>query len=125
MNLSKRTPWTVGLVDPFLHPKTMARKYDIVLYGATGNPLLTRLNAGFTGKLCAKYIVQNCPTDLKWAVAGRSHEKLTTVINDIKPLNTNRKAPDVVIADSDDLEALSRLAESTTVVLSVAGPFAM
>jgi hypothetical protein len=80
---------------------------------------------GFTGKLAAKYISQNCPTSLIWAVAGRSQPKLTAVVTDIKALNTNRKDPDVLIADSNDLEALVSLAQSTRVVLSVAGPFAM
>jgi short subunit dehydrogenase-like uncharacterized protein len=80
---------------------------------------------GFTGKLAAKYISQNCPTSLIWAVAGRSQPKLTAVVTDIKALNTNRKDPDVIIADSNDLEALISLAQSTRVILSVVGPFAM
>jgi hypothetical protein len=79
--------------------------------------------AGYTGKLAAKYVVQNCPTDLKWAVGGRSLTKLTAVVDDITPLNPNRKAPGVVIADSNDLEALTSLAKSTKVVVSLAGPF--
>jgi short subunit dehydrogenase-like uncharacterized protein len=103
----------------------MSRIYDIVLYGATGIALLKILRLGFTGKLAAKYIAQNCPTSLTWAVAGRSHPKLTAVVNDIRSLNTDRKDPDIVIADSDDLEALTSLAQSTKVVISVAGPFAM
>lgn len=41
------------------------RKYDLVMYGATG----------FTGFECCKYIAQNYP-NLKWAIAGRSHKKL-------------------------------------------------
>jgi hypothetical protein len=80
---------------------------------------------GFTGKLSAKYISQNCPTSLIWAVAGCSQPKLTAVVTNIKALNTNRKDPDVIIADSNDFEALVSLAQSTRVVLSVAGPFAM
>ena len=103
----------------------MSRLYDIVLYGATGIILKKLLISGFTGKLAARYIAQNCPTSLVWAVAGRSHAKLTGVVTDIKSLNTDRKDPEIVIADSGDLEALSCLAQSTKVVLSVAGPFAM
>ena len=60
---------------------------------------------------------------MKWAVGGRSHAKLTAVVDDITPLNPNRKAPGIVIADSDDLEALTSLAKSTKVVVSCAGPF--
>jgi hypothetical protein len=79
---------------------------------------------GFTGKLAAKYVVQNCATDLKWAVAGRSHAKLTAIVDEITQINVNRKAPGIAIADSGDLEALTSIAKSTKVVLSFAGPFA-
>jgi short subunit dehydrogenase-like uncharacterized protein len=68
--------------------------------------------------------VQNCPKDLKWAVAGRSHGKLTGLLNEIKPLNEDRKPPGIVIADSSDFDALVSLAQSTRVVVSFAGPFA-
>ncbi len=43
----------------------MDRKYEIILYGATG----------FTGQLCAKYFQENY-TDLNWAIAGRDKKKL-------------------------------------------------
>jgi short subunit dehydrogenase-like uncharacterized protein len=79
---------------------------------------------GFTGKLAAKYVVQNCPTDLKWAVAGRSHAKLTAIVDEITQININRRAPGIAIADSGDLEAMTSIAKSTKVVLSFAGPFA-
>lgn len=59
------------------------REYDIVLLGATGH----------TGKLCAEYITTSLPTDLKWAVAGRSYSKLSALIDGIKTLNPNRLQP--------------------------------
>lgn len=83
------------------------------------------LTAGFTGKLAAKYVAQNCPTDLSWGVAGRSHTKLTSLVNEIRAINVSRKAPSVVVADSNDLDALATLAQSTQVVVSFAGPFAL
>ena len=43
----------------------MERKYQIILYGATG----------FTGRLCAEYFQSNYP-DLNWAISGRNKEKL-------------------------------------------------
>ena len=104
----------------------MSRQYDIALYGATGQfSGLGTADPGFTGKLAAKYVVQNCPTDLSWAVSGRSHVKLTDLVNEVKPLNVNRRDPGVVVADSNDSEALSELARSTKVVVSFAGPFAL
>ena len=85
----------------------MQKKYEIVLYGATG----------FTGQLCAKYFMNNYP-DLNWAIAGRDKEKLELLKSDIN------FSGDVLIADGQDLEALNALAEQTKVVLSTAGPFA-
>jgi hypothetical protein len=61
---------------------------------------------------------------LNWAIAGRSHTKLTAVADEIKQLNDNRKEPDIVVANSDDLEALTLLAKSTKALISCAGPFA-
>ena len=55
----------------------MERKYQIVLYGATG----------FTGRLCAEYFQSNYP-DLNWAISGRNKQKL----EDLKEeLNTIKK----------------------------------
>jgi short subunit dehydrogenase-like uncharacterized protein len=79
---------------------------------------------GYTGKLASKYIVEHCATDLKWAVAGRSEQKLTVVVNELHRLNVNRKAAGIVVADSDDFDALSSMARSTRVVVSYAGPYA-
>lgn len=62
---------------------TPNKDLDLVLLGPTG----------YTGRLCAEHIVQHLPTDLKWAVAGRSYEKVEKVANDIKQLNPDRAAP--------------------------------
>ena len=59
------------------------REYELILFGASG----------YTGKYCAEHISANLPTDLRWAVAGRSESKLSTVIEDIKLLNPDRIQP--------------------------------
>ena len=87
-------------------------------------PLKAVADIGFTGRLATRYVVEHCATDLKWAVAGRSHAKLVALVEETKQLNVNREPVDVVIADSNDLEALSLLARATNVVVSFAGPFA-
>lgn len=48
--------------------KTMARKYDVIVFGASG----------FTGSLVAEYLAQNYikKSSLSWAVAGRDEAKL-------------------------------------------------
>lgn len=60
-----------------------AREYDIILFGATG----------YTGKLCAEYISLELPTDLEWAVAGRSVSKLSAIVDELKSLNPDRRQP--------------------------------
>jgi len=85
----------------------MDRKYEIIVYGATG----------FTGQICCKYLRDNYK-DLVWAMAGRNEEKLAQVKSDF-----NLEC-DVVVADGGDLESLRSLASKTKVVLSTAGPFA-
>jgi short subunit dehydrogenase-like uncharacterized protein len=82
------------------------RKYDIVLYGASG----------FTGKQTVEYVRQFAPSGLRWAIAGRNRSKLDAA---------NTAHVDVVIADAQDDDALNRLARETRVVCSTAGPFSL
>ena len=85
----------------------MDRKYEIIVYGATG----------FTGQICCKYLRDNYK-DLVWAMAGRNEEKLAQVKSEF-----NLEC-DAVVADGGDLESIRSLASLTKVVLSTAGPFA-
>ena len=86
----------------------MNKDLDIVIYGATG----------FTGKLCVKYLLENYEEkDLKWAIAGRNFEKLES-------LNTELSSNiEILIADSQDEEALNAITVRSKVILSTAGPF--
>lgn len=65
------------------------RQYDFVLFGATG----------YTGLYTAEHIVTSFPTDLKWAIAGRSHDKLTAIGKKIKSLNADRKDPGMTVVE--------------------------
>lgn len=66
-------------------PEAMESKkdFDFILLGPTG----------YTGRLCARHIVQHFPTNLKWALAGRSVEKLDDVASELKQLNPDRAEP--------------------------------
>ena len=88
------------------------RKYSIVLLGATG----------YTGKLCAKHITKQLPTNLKWAVAGRSFSKLQGVVDDLKKLNQDRAQPGILTVNLNK-EELNVLAKQTTVLLNCVGPY--
>ncbi|KAL9598603.1 MAG: hypothetical protein Q9179_003856 [Wetmoreana sp. 5 TL-2023] len=89
-------------------PKT----YDLVLLGATG----------YTGKNCAEYITTSLPTNLKWAVSGRSHERLSAVVEEMRSLNPNRIQPAIEVTTLS-LEDLGTLAEKTRLVLNTIGPY--
>jgi short subunit dehydrogenase-like uncharacterized protein len=82
------------------------RKYDIVLYGASG----------FTGRQTVEYCRQFAPAGLSWAIAGRNRSKLDSV---------NLAGADVLVADAQDESALDNLARQTRVVASTAGPFGL
>jgi short subunit dehydrogenase-like uncharacterized protein len=82
------------------------RKYDIVLYGASG----------FTGRQTVRYCKQFAPSGLRWAIAGRNRSKLDSV---------NSAGVDVIVADAQDEQALNVLAGQTRVVASTAGPFSL
>lgn len=60
------------------------KEYDLIVLGATG----------YTGKLCAEYISKSLPTNLKWAVAGRSEEKLLAMMDELGSIpSTDRLRP--------------------------------
>ena len=90
-----------------------SRKYDVVLYGASG----------FVGRQTVAYLARHPQVKslgLKWALAGRSADKLEAV----------RKAcgaprADVLVAEAHDAGAMDALARNASVVLSTAGPFAL
>lgn len=86
-------------------------QYDLVVFGATG----------FTGQLVAEYLGQQYPSSsqLKWAISGRSQEKLEALKTSLKLSND----VDIIVADSGDAEALNQLAQSCKVVLTTVGPY--
>jgi short subunit dehydrogenase-like uncharacterized protein len=82
------------------------RKYDIVLYGASG----------FTGRQTVEYCKKFAPDGFSWAIAGRNRSKLDGV---------NSAGVDVLVADAQDDNALDNLARQARVVASTAGPFGL
>ncbi len=89
------------------------RKYDIVVYGATG----------FTGRLVAQYLQSQYQNhgDLVWAMAGRNEEKLRAVRDEIGlPEDTP-----FVVANSDDTQSMQAMVDSARVVLTTVGPYQM
>lgn len=89
-----------------------SREFDLVLLGPTG----------YTGKLCGEYIVQHTPTNLKWALAGRSASKLQSVSEVLESMNPDRIKPDIISVQLND-EELDVLARRTRIVLNCVGPY--
>jgi short subunit dehydrogenase-like uncharacterized protein len=90
---------------------TSAKQFDIVVYGATG----------FTGQLVAEYLAAQYKGDsgLKWAMAGRSLDKLKSVRDAI---GASADTP-LIAADSSDAGALKAMVEQTRSVLTTVGPY--
>ncbi|WP_291688272.1 saccharopine dehydrogenase NADP-binding domain-containing protein [Bradyrhizobium sp.] len=88
-----------------------ASKFDIVVYGATG----------FTGQLVAEYLATHYRNDgnLKWAMAGRSKEKLAAVRDAIgAPAGTP-----LIVADASDAVSLKAMLGETKSVITTVGPY--
>lgn len=86
-------------------------KFDVVVYGATG----------FTGQLVAEYLAARYSHEdkIRWAMAGRSLSKLTTVRDEIgAPEDTP-----LIEADASDPNALRSLVSKTKLVLTTVGPY--
>ena len=83
------------------------REHDLVVYGATG----------FVGVLTAEYLARQAPPDVRIALGGRSQAKLERTRAELGvdwPL---------VVADSQDRDAVAALAESARVVATTVGPY--
>ena len=86
-------------------------KFDIIVYGATG----------FTGQLVAEYLAAHYKGDgnLKWAMAGRSREKLASVRDAIgAPADTA-----LIEADASDPASLKAMVAQAKSVVSSVGPY--
>jgi short subunit dehydrogenase-like uncharacterized protein len=92
---------------------TPDREFHIVLFGATG----------FVGRLTAEYIVEHAPAGLKWAIAGRNEAKLEALRERLHEQHGAPKDLPILIADSADESALSKLAARTQIVLATVGPY--
>ncbi len=88
------------------------REFDIIVYGATG----------YTGRLVAEHFVREYGDSKdapKWAMAGRSLDKLEAVRDEIgAPADTP-----LVVADADEMASLVAMCERTKVVLTTVGPY--
>ena len=85
-------------------------KYDIVVFGASG----------YTGRLVAEYLQQEyANTDLKWAMAGRSLDKLASV----RTALGISESVELVSVDSDNAASVGQMVSDCKVVITTVGPY--
>jgi short subunit dehydrogenase-like uncharacterized protein len=88
--------------------------HDVVLFGATS----------FVGQILARHLAEapGGHRGLKWAIAGRSKDKLEALRASLGP--KSERLP-LVVADAADAAALGRMCAETRVVVSTVGPYAL
>ncbi len=86
---------------------------ELVIFGATS----------FVGQILCRYMMRRHGADgwLKWAIAGRSREKLDQLRNSLGP---EASVLPIVLADATDEVALRAMCSDTKVVVSTVGPYA-
>jgi short subunit dehydrogenase-like uncharacterized protein len=85
--------------------------YDLVVLGATGS----------TGKLVVECLLDRYgvePAEFKWAIAGRSLDKLHNFAASLKAEQLQ-----CLEANNDDLESVQRLARQCKVIVTTVGPY--
>lgn len=87
------------------------REMGIVVYGATG----------YTGRLVCEYLNRQYGVggDVKWAMAGRSLDKLNAVRDE---MGIAKDVP-LIVADASNPESVKSMVESTKVILTTVGPY--
>ena len=83
-------------------------EFDVVVFGATG----------FTGRLVAEYLAAE-HAGVKWAMAGRSQEKLESV----RDLMGAPKDTPLIVANSDDGASLDAMAARAKAIITTVGPY--
>jgi short subunit dehydrogenase-like uncharacterized protein len=88
-------------------------EFDIIVYGSTG----------FTGRLVAEYLQKEYGADhsLKWAMAGRSMDKLKSVRAEMA---VSEDVP-LIVADANDAASLQAMAEKAKCIITTVGPYTL
>ena len=86
-------------------------EFDVIVYGATG----------FTGRLVAEYLTKQygIDGDVKWAMAGRSADKLASVRDEI---GASASTP-LIVADASDPESLKAMVARAKCICTTVGPY--
>ena len=93
----------------------MKRKFDIILWGATG----------FTGRLVAEYFLKEYGLNksLNWGIAGRDKDKLEKLRYKLKTVSKEALKIPILIGDSLEIKSLNKIVKQTKVICTTVGPF--
>jgi saccharopine dehydrogenase (NAD+, L-glutamate forming) len=94
-------------------PAAADRPHDLVVFGATG----------FTGGLTAEYLARHAPAGTRWALAGRSPQKLEAVRGRLVAIDPALAELPLLHADATDAGSLRAVAEATRVLITTVGPY--
>jgi short subunit dehydrogenase-like uncharacterized protein len=89
------------------------REFDVVVFGATG----------FTGELTAAYLAGAAPDRCRWALAGRSPDKLEAVRKRIARDHPAAAGVPLLHADATDPASIADVARRTRTVITTVGPY--
>ncbi|XP_020632673.1 saccharopine dehydrogenase-like oxidoreductase [Orbicella faveolata] len=90
------------------------RQFSIVVFGASG----------FTGQFVVREVARNCRGKFKWAVAGRSKDKLEKVLQETADeLGYDVKDVGIMVADVSDESSLNAMCSAAKIVLNCVGPY--
>ncbi|KAM4743909.1 saccharopine dehydrogenase-like oxidoreductase [Anableps anableps] len=99
---------------------TSSRPYHLVIFGASG----------FTGQFVVEEVARTASEgpsgSLKWAVAGRSKQKLEKVLEQAAGVLSKpelRTEVDVIVADVGEPDSLAAMCKQAVVVLNCVGPY--
>jgi len=89
------------------------RELDLIVFGATG----------YTGRLVAEALLEFPEDGLRWAIAGRSQEKLEAIRTALVERFPEAASLDLVVADVSDPESMRAMAKRTRVICTTVGPY--
>ncbi|XP_049849979.1 saccharopine dehydrogenase-like oxidoreductase [Schistocerca gregaria] len=87
------------------------KEYDLIIYGATG----------YSGTITAEYLARRPNVNAKWAVSGRSEDKLKALVSNLSKICN--QSIDYFVVDSDHYDQVLQLALKTKVLCSFVGPY--
>uniref|UniRef100_A0A8C3A7U8 Saccharopine dehydrogenase-like oxidoreductase n=1 Tax=Cyclopterus lumpus TaxID=8103 RepID=A0A8C3A7U8_CYCLU len=98
----------------------LRKPYHLVIFGASG----------FTGQFVveevARTVSEGPKGNLKWAVAGRSRQKLEKVLEQAAAVLSKselRSEVDIIVADVEEPDSLAAMCKQAVIVLNCVGPY--